>query len=63
VPPHGVLEDEQIGAVESFDLAGDGRRDRAPLRGVTLLGLDVEAFRLLARDVVLPLSQGSKPMA
>jgi len=52
VPPHRILQDQQIRVIEPADLGGHGLRDRAALRGVTLLGLHVEPLRLLPCDIV-----------
>jgi hypothetical protein len=53
VPPHRILQDQQVGAVEPADLGGDDLGHRPALRGVTLLGLHVEPLRLLSLDIVI----------
>jgi len=51
--PHGILQDQQLGTVEPFDLGHDYRGHPSLLRGVALLGLDIEAAGLLPLDIML----------
>jgi hypothetical protein len=57
------LQDQQVGTVELLDLRGDIRGDPPLVRGMALLGLDVEALRLPAQGIMLGPLAGVEPMA
>jgi hypothetical protein len=53
VPPHRILQDQEVGAVEVLDLALHRIRNRRFGGGVALLPLHVEALRVQALPIVL----------
>ena len=48
MPPHRVLQNDQISAIQLFDLRSDNIGDGPLLGGMELLGLHIEAPRLLS---------------
>src|SRR5262249_31835202 len=51
-PPHRILQDQQLGTIESGDLRRDDVRQCADLGGVALLDLRIESPRLLVLVIV-----------
>ena len=52
MPPHGILQHQQIGLVQPLDLVADDPGYGAAVRSVVLLGLDVEARGIAARRIM-----------
>ena len=53
MPPHWVLQDQQVGPVHTPQFFDDMRWQRAVFRGVALFGLNIETMRINPAPVVL----------
>ena len=63
MPPHWVLQDQQVGPIHAPQFFDDMRWQRAVFRGVALFGLNIETMRINPAPVVLAPLAGSNPMA